>query len=717
MLKNNNSAKVIKNGFTVIELLVVAPIVLLVIGAFITVVVNMVGDVLASRTSGVLTYNIQDALDRIESDIKLSTTFLAQSNITLTSPQGFSDNSTTPFNNVDSTNGDMLILNTLATTGTPLSTTSGLIYLTNSPNDCTSTQVGQNTPMTMNVVYFIKNSSLWRRSIMPSNYKTAGCSVPWQQPSCNPTYMTNNPGAPTAFCATQDVKLLDNINPSDFHIQYYNTADGTTVNTVASDQTQTVAARNTALQSITTAGASITVNTTASGRAISQSGSIRATKLDVNASTIAPIITPTTPAAPTVTASLSQPASVIFTWPTVAGATGYTFQYNTTGGNCSSGSWTTAFSNQNTTTYTVPGIHSTPSTPSVIYGCATATTAGASVPTSGWSTVASVTIPVWVTPSLQNSWADFGSTYNTAGYTKTPYGLVILKGLIKRTGTFVSGETIFTLPVGYRPAYKLTFAVSSNDASASFTINTDGTITPSTNVSESYLSLESVSFLATTYTGTWTNMAMISGYSNRGTTDDPPFSYTQDPTGRLNVRGTLSAGTQTDGTIINSPALPVGLRVPLYQHFALRSGGNGYNLIGADPTGNLLAKGGSAGSAYFTNFAYLPTSYSGTWTPVPGLATNGWVVYSASYSTLQYTETSDGIVNLKGLIKSGTTATGTVIATLPAGFRPSKTVLTDSVCASLYCRIDITASGNIVARAGVSATWTSFDNISFMAEQ
>jgi hypothetical protein len=202
----SNVKQPLQRGFTVVELLVIAPIVILTIGAFITVIVNMTGEVLATRASGFLAYSVQDSLNRIEDDIKLSTTFLAETNITLTSPQGYG-NSTMSFTNVDVTKGNMLILNALATIGNPYQSSNGLVYLTNLPNSCTSADVNQNKPMTYNIVYFVENSTLWRRTLMPPDYTTAGCNAPWQKPSCNP----NQSGA---FCVGKDIRLLDNVDVS-----------------------------------------------------------------------------------------------------------------------------------------------------------------------------------------------------------------------------------------------------------------------------------------------------------------------------------------------------------------------------------------------------------------------------------------------------------------------------------------------------------------------
>jgi type II secretory pathway pseudopilin PulG len=208
-----------KRGFTLVEMLIIAPIVILVIGIFVSAIITMTGDVLAVRGKNALAFNIQDALNRIDQDVKSSGGYLATNNITLTSPQGYDDN-TAVFKNADATNGTMLILNTYATTANPLSSTRNFVYTT-SPNACNSALVSQNQKVAMNVVYFIKNNALWRRVIAPSNYATVGCSVPWQQPTCTPGYVAS-------FCKTQDMKLVDGVSVSGFALNYYTSAAATT---------------------------------------------------------------------------------------------------------------------------------------------------------------------------------------------------------------------------------------------------------------------------------------------------------------------------------------------------------------------------------------------------------------------------------------------------------------------------------------------------------
>lgn len=56
----------------------------------------------------------------------------------------------------------------------------------------------------------------------------------------------------------------------------------------------------------------------------------------------------------------------------------------------------------------------------------------------------------YLSPSLQNGWVDYGSSWQTSRYWKDKNGYVHLEGLIKN-GTTSAGTTLFVLPSGYRP--------------------------------------------------------------------------------------------------------------------------------------------------------------------------------------------------------------------------------------------------------------------------
>lgn len=265
-----------KSGFTLVEMLIIAPIVVLVIGVFISALVSMTGDVLVVRGSNALSYNIQDALNRIDLDVKTSGGYLATNDIALTSPQGF-NNDTTVFHNADATNGTMLILKAYATTKNPIDPTKSYVYQSNQPKACSDQLVSQNSIETFDIVYFVKNvngvNSLWRRVVAPSNYTTVGCSVPWQQPTCAAGYSAG-------FCLANDIKLVDGI--TSFGVNYYTSSD--TVNPIA-DATNTSLAdsvRQTAIVTARTVGITINATKKLAGRDVSKSGTIRTTSTVTN---------------------------------------------------------------------------------------------------------------------------------------------------------------------------------------------------------------------------------------------------------------------------------------------------------------------------------------------------------------------------------------------------------------------------------------------------
>lgn len=93
---------------------------------------------------------------------------------------------------------------------------------------------------------------------------------------------------------------------------------------------------------------------------------------------------------------------------------------------------------------------------------------------------------------------------------------------------------------------------------------------------------------------------------------------------------------------------------------------------------------------------------------------NAWVNHSAQYNSAGYYKDSLGIVHLKGLVKSGTI--GAAIFNLPAGYRPLTQYLTATISNSAIGRIDVTATGDVLAALGSNA-WISLDLVSFRAEQ
>jgi hypothetical protein len=98
----------------------------------------------------------------------------------------------------------------------------------------------------------------------------------------------------------------------------------------------------------------------------------------------------------------------------------------------------------------------------------------------------------WQTPTLLNGWVNYGSVYAPAGFYKDPLGIVHLRGGVK-SGTI--GLNVFTLPVGYRPAFDLVFVTSSNALQGQAVVKANGDIALMIGSSVSFY-LDHISFRA-----------------------------------------------------------------------------------------------------------------------------------------------------------------------------------------------------------------------------
>jgi hypothetical protein len=100
----------------------------------------------------------------------------------------------------------------------------------------------------------------------------------------------------------------------------------------------------------------------------------------------------------------------------------------------------------------------------------------------------------FIAPTLLNSWAN-AVNRETAGYLKDAQGFVRLKGTVTGGGYGSgSGNTIFTLPAGYRPSAPVVYAASAGGAFAQVVIGVDGSVLPVTG--SGALSLDGISFRA-----------------------------------------------------------------------------------------------------------------------------------------------------------------------------------------------------------------------------
>jgi hypothetical protein len=109
------------------------------------------------------------------------------------------------------------------------------------------------------------------------------------------------------------------------------------------------------------------------------------------------------------------------------------------------------------------------------------------------------------------------------------------------------------------------------------------------------------------------------------------------------------------------------------------------------------------------------TLISGTPVTFSPTLLSGWVNYGDGFATAGFSKGPDNRVHLTGLIKGGTVADGTVIFTLPDGFRPAqKETFIVFISGGGFGRVDVNDNGSVVAKI-VNATYTSLGGISFLA--
>jgi type II secretory pathway pseudopilin PulG len=262
-----------QKGFTLIELAVVAPILILILGTIIYSIITLTGQSFVEGSRAQMINDVQDALDRIESDVQFSGAYLATNNFTPTSPQGI-NNTNQKFNSISTAGTDTLILNSFFTTGNPTLSSRTLIYVPNTPFACADENIVQNQVMTMNTVYFVSNSSLWRRVVATNNFATAGCpgSTPWQQPSCAETTMASN----ASLCRVKDEQILTGVEPSDFVINYYLSASDTAP--LSDAKNSNADARQIAIDKSPTLQITIKGSKSVGGQTVTQQASIRVTR-------------------------------------------------------------------------------------------------------------------------------------------------------------------------------------------------------------------------------------------------------------------------------------------------------------------------------------------------------------------------------------------------------------------------------------------------------
>ncbi len=683
------------SGFTLVEMLVIAPLLVVTIAVIVGFMSTLVNDTVVANSRTQAMYDVQNALTQIERDSFLGTRFLSA--YTPYSPQG-KDNGTAAF----STAGGDIIINQFGTTANPTDAGRAVVYYANQPEAC-SGQYQINQPFFIKVIYFLKTEtdgtkSLYRRTIVPlnnlgSNNGDTTCAKPWQRSSCATQNLADQ------RCQAKDMRLVNGV--SSLTTTYYNKSNPSVV---LSDPTTADSLRVT-----------IAYNKTIAGKAVTQTSSMAANRTN----SVNP--TPKVPTAPSITVynpssdTYNNPILTTFQW-TSSYTSQYTYSYQ-----INSGAWSTPV----TTTATTVGIPTPYSNVTINLSVSAANENGMSTTSYSYGT------PIWTNITLLNGWGTYGYGYATPQYTVTSAGMLSMKGLINSGSTY---SVIFNLPVGLRPSANLIQSSTMNGSYQGYGRQARIDVYPNGEVwgvyvDPGWLSLDTVRFMLPTAPITWTNVTTWNnGWKNLGAPWQA-LRYGMDNTGRVQLSGVLGIPSSPCGAACNDWAsitvLPVGYRPPDYLHIPSQGDANstdygpttvGYDAIGITGAGDVHEKGLAAGSYHSIQTMFYPgtgwnnLTLQGTWAP-----------YGGGFAAPQYYKAADGMVTVKGLVQNTVFPNSPCplldpIAILPPGYRPKEIRLFSGHDNSALGRANVDSDGTIRC-VGATGLFFALDAIHFLAEQ
>jgi hypothetical protein len=218
-----------------------------------------------------------------------------------------------------------------------------------------------------------------------------------------------------------------------------------------------------------------------------------------------------------------------------------------------------------------------------------ATGGNATVPMDPWHVVGGV----GGEPPFTNNWSSYlggAPQYPPVAFRKNPLGVVQLRGVLLAgtAQTANAGTTAFTLPVGYRPVYRMLFDTTETVGQKSLVISPDGTVTSGIALGAGNgLLLDGLSFDTDTVTAMPTGPQGPQGPPGNsitvpmdtwhiiGAVGEAPFAsgwgarsggftvqYRKDPLGKVSLRGCLqnTSAFSFSGTNTTLFTLPAGYR-------------------------------------------------------------------------------------------------------------------------------------------------------------
>lgn len=299
---------------------------------------------------------------------------------------------------------------------------------------------------------------------------------------------------------------------------------------------------------------------------------------------------------------------------------------------------------------------------------------------------------------------DDAARFGPATVTKSATGWVLVTGLVyKATATGATPILVATLPPGFWPSYEVAFPVlnASEPTTYNVLVKPNGEIwTTSSGLNAGHISLNNIQF---NHTAATTNLTMANSWVAFGGAAGTP-RLGNDGQGLAFFAGAMKNGTTGAGVAFAS-TLAVADR-PLEEIIMSAAS---TNVFGGRRISFLGVPAVLAPFPATTRYELEPMLWSiaANSPGYNGMAYgNGWASYGGGYADLQFGKRPDGLVYVKGLVKSGTM--GQPIARLPEGYRPPHQLLFSANSNDAPASLGVYADGNIVPRTGTNV-WFSIN--------
>jgi type II secretory pathway component PulJ len=299
----NNSRRA---GFTLVEVLIVLPPMLIITTITVSVLMGLLLNNSQSQYQVSSASNVKTALNTIEQDMKTSGAILTTTDSQMTDAYVSDSGGTSWSYKGVSSQSRTLIIRGYATTESPVSDTKSPVYI--NQFGCDAANLYSNPVLTTNIIYFVKNGSLYRRVLTDATKTT--CNTPYQRQSCPADLPSRD-----VSCKADDSLILSDM--SNFDVQYY--TSGTQISNPYSSTDPQV------LSQATTVEPRIAVTKQIAGDSIAYTDVMKANKNNSQPYN-APPSTSASPAPDQVqgfTAQAMSSTSIKLTWTALAGATSY----------------------------------------------------------------------------------------------------------------------------------------------------------------------------------------------------------------------------------------------------------------------------------------------------------------------------------------------------------------------------------------------------------